>query len=340
MCVCMLLVYARAYVCVRMCVHVGCCKFACRLRPGGNGACSVTQVSALLADLEHVDVLVFAAQEAVWNANEKSSKSKKKKKHHRVSDVDAGGGGGGGAAGTAHHSDSDTSTNNGDVTTESDADELALDEGLVEVSGSKPDEALDPFTELVHRRAALVGFHAVRALAMGEIRLLVYGRKNLAESGRISEIESSCVPTGFNGVGTNKGGVILKMCVVALRGRCVLRQSNELSSHPPPPPTQPTCSCVRTRCVDDTSFCFVSSHLAAHLKHVADRNQHYRRILKTASLGNADLDFDCQFHHVFWLGDLNYRVDMNSAEGAWSAWKDIGTHADTLARSSQSVVPG
>ena len=69
------------------------------------------------------------------------------------------------------------------------------------------------------------------------------------------------------------------------------------------------------RNVDDTSFAFVSSHLAAHLKHVEARNQNFRQILKAASVGNMDLDFDCQFHHVVWLGDLNYRVNLLAAEG-------------------------
>jgi len=60
----------------------------------------------------------------------------------------------------------------------------------------------------------------------------------------------------------------------------------------------------------------VSSHLAAHLKNVAARNQNFRQILKAATLGNMDLDFDCQFHHVIWLGDLNYRVNLRALEGA------------------------
>lgn len=180
------------------------------------------QISALLADLDHVDMLVFAAQEAVWSGNGNKSKKKKKDKR-RVADR-AGGGGGGGSG---HHSSGSESSSHAGGSSQSDVDELALDEGLVDVSHNKQDDALDPFTEMVHRRAALVGFHAVRALAMGEIRLLVYGRKNLVDSGRISELETSCVPTGFNGVGTNKGGVILKLYVFAtyndtLLGCCVV----------------------------------------------------------------------------------------------------------------------
>jgi hypothetical protein len=31
--------------------------------------------------------------------------------------------------------------------------------------------------------------------------------------------------------------------------------------------------------------------------------------------GNSMLDFDSQFHHCFWMGDLNYRVDLALARG-------------------------
>ena len=46
------------------------------------------------------------------------------------------------------------------------------------------------------------------------------------------------------------------------------------------------------------------------------RNQNYRDIIKglTMSLGQKHLgnfDITNQFHHVFWLGDLNYRVQEN-----------------------------
>lgn len=44
------------------------------------------------------------------------------------------------------------------------------------------------------------------------------------------------------------------------------------------------------------------------------RNANYRDIIKGLSLGQKHLDlFDVtnQFHHVFWFGDLNYRVEDN-----------------------------
>ena len=79
----------------------------------------------------------------------------------------------------------------------------------------------------------------------------------------------------------------------------------------------------------DSTFCFICSHLAAHRENVVGRNSDYANILSktrfdigpdavheeirsgslhvwatgTSSVGVLDHD------HIFWLGDLNYRID-------------------------------
>ncbi|WAR28340.1 SHIP2-like protein [Mya arenaria] len=63
-----------------------------------------------------------------------------------------------------------------------------------------------------------------------------------------------------------------------------------------------------------TSFCFINTHLTSGDERCNRRNQNYRDIIKglTMSLGQKHLslfDITNQFHHVFWLGDLNYRVE-------------------------------
>ncbi|XP_071165133.1 phosphatidylinositol 3,4,5-trisphosphate 5-phosphatase 2-like isoform X5 [Mytilus edulis] len=63
-----------------------------------------------------------------------------------------------------------------------------------------------------------------------------------------------------------------------------------------------------------TSFCFINSHLTSGDERNERRNANYRDIIKGLSLGQKHLDlFDVtnQFHHVFWFGDLNYRVEDN-----------------------------
>ena len=96
-------------------------------------------------------------------------------------------------------------------------------------------------------------------------------------------------------------------------------------------------------CVGGTSLLFVNSHLAAHQKHTSQRNADYRRIeaalplrppaaattaqppppavsaaqRRSASsavlVGGAD-DASARFERCFWLGDLNYRVDVSREE--------------------------
>lgn len=44
------------------------------------------------------------------------------------------------------------------------------------------------------------------------------------------------------------------------------------------------------------------------------RNQNYLDILRLLSLGDKQLssfDISLRFTHLFWLGDLNYRLDMD-----------------------------
>jgi len=68
-----------------------------------------------------------------------------------------------------------------------------------------------------------------------------------------------------------------------------------------------------------TSFCFVNCHLAAHQKreYWMRRNSDYKEICSNIrGVGNINQDIMAQFHHVFWMGDLNYRCDWNQTEDA------------------------
>ncbi|KAM6921746.1 phosphatidylinositol 3,4,5-trisphosphate 5-phosphatase 1 [Xenentodon cancila] len=66
-----------------------------------------------------------------------------------------------------------------------------------------------------------------------------------------------------------------------------------------------------------TSFGFVNSHLTSGSEKKLRRNQNYTNILRFLNLGDKKLnpfDITHQFTHLFWLGDLNYRVELPSAE--------------------------
>ncbi|TUB03091.1 Phosphatidylinositol 3,4,5-trisphosphate 5-phosphatase 2A [Bagarius yarrelli] len=70
-----------------------------------------------------------------------------------------------------------------------------------------------------------------------------------------------------------------------------------------------------------TSFGFVNCHLTSgnekiH-RRVSVRNQNYLDILRQLSLGDKQLnsfDISLRFTHLFWFGDLNYRLDMDIQE--------------------------
>ncbi|XP_014667322.1 PREDICTED: phosphatidylinositol 3,4,5-trisphosphate 5-phosphatase 2A-like [Priapulus caudatus] len=63
-----------------------------------------------------------------------------------------------------------------------------------------------------------------------------------------------------------------------------------------------------------TSFCFINAHLTSGHERLHRRNQNFKDILRgLQGLGDKSLnmfDLTNQFHHVFFFGDLNYRVDF------------------------------
>ncbi|OAE31533.1 hypothetical protein AXG93_2815s1070 [Marchantia polymorpha subsp. ruderalis] len=61
----------------------------------------------------------------------------------------------------------------------------------------------------------------------------------------------------------------------------------------------------------DTSLCFVNSHFAAHAGQCEARNGNYREIAGQLRVGMPTMDILNQYHHVFWFGDLNYRLDFS-----------------------------
>lgn len=76
----------------------------------------------------------------------------------------------------------------------------------------------------------------------------------------------------------------------------------------------------------DTSFCFINSHLPARKDRILNRNQDYSSLVEGLEFGKKKSDVINQFHHVFWMGDLNYRVDAsresilhNIQYGNWGA---------------------
>ncbi|XP_022531201.2 phosphatidylinositol 3,4,5-trisphosphate 5-phosphatase 1 [Astyanax mexicanus] len=66
-----------------------------------------------------------------------------------------------------------------------------------------------------------------------------------------------------------------------------------------------------------TSFGFVNSHLTSGSEKKIRRNQNYVSILRFLNLGDKKVnpfDITHRFTHLFWLGDLNYRVELPTTE--------------------------
>ncbi|XP_053397394.1 inositol polyphosphate 5-phosphatase OCRL-like [Mercenaria mercenaria] len=117
-------------------------------------------------------------------------------------------------------------------------------------------------------------YQKVKSIRLVGVLLIVYIKEIHAE--HVKLIDTDYVPTGIMGMLGNKGGVSVR-----------------LSLH-------------------DTSLCFINSHLAAHQGEFERRNQDtqdietrmkFRQFLPPLTVQDHDI--------VFWIGDLNYRIDMD-----------------------------
>ena len=71
----------------------------------------------------------------------------------------------------------------------------------------------------------------------------------------------------------------------------------------------------------DTSLCFLNSHLAAHDDMCARRNDDFAEIVGGC---HFDEKVECvqAFHHLVWMGDLNYRCEFGVSD------RKVGTRLD------------
>ena len=104
-----------------------------------------------------------------------------------------------------------------------------------------------------------------------EMELRVYALKDLVAC--ISRITVSNEATGLGHVIGNKGGIAIALVA------------------------------------QDTSFCFLSAHFAAHQEKVLSRRENYYEIVSNLRLGRKSFEVVNQFDYFYWMGDLNYRID-------------------------------
>jgi hypothetical protein len=109
--------------------------------------------------------------------------------------------------------------------------------------------------------------------------LAVYVRRSVMHA--VSRVSSDTAFVGLGGMAGNKGAIGVRFAVY------------------------------------DTEFVIVNSHLAAHQGEVERRNQDFASIVASlrALRDHPNLDvLSSTFHHIFWVGDLNYRIDLRREE--------------------------
>lgn len=118
-----------------------------------------------------------------------------------------------------------------------------------------------------------------------EIKLLIFVHDRL--SSRVVKTERVAEATGIGNLVGNKGGVAVKLTI------------------------------------DDTTFCFICSHLAAHegAKFLQQRNDDVIEIMRNIERNKIHgLPVMHQYNHIFWMGDLNYRLDLKRVIPAAVMW--------------------
>uniref|UniRef100_A0A669EEZ3 phosphatidylinositol-3,4,5-trisphosphate 5-phosphatase n=1 Tax=Oreochromis niloticus TaxID=8128 RepID=A0A669EEZ3_ORENI len=121
-----------------------------------------------------------------------------------------------------------------------------------------------------------IDFKQVAVQSLWNIRLAVFVKPE--HESRISHVNTASVKTGLGNTLGNKGAV-------------------GVSFH-----------------FNGTSFGFVNCHLTSGSDKVLRRNQNFVDILRLLSLGDKQLfafDISLRFTHLFWCGDLNYRLDLD-----------------------------
>ncbi|XP_029938564.1 phosphatidylinositol 3,4,5-trisphosphate 5-phosphatase 1 [Salarias fasciatus] len=131
----------------------------------------------------------------------------------------------------------------------------------------------------VLRNITNISFKQVAIQTLWNIRIMVLAKPE--HENRISHVCSDSVKTGIANTLGNKGAVGVSFMF------------------------------------NGTSFGFVNSHLTSGSEKTLKRNQNYINILRFLNLGDKKLnpfDITHRFTHLFWFGDLNYRVDYPSSE--------------------------
>uniref|UniRef100_A0A9J8AKD0 phosphatidylinositol-3,4,5-trisphosphate 5-phosphatase n=1 Tax=Cyprinus carpio carpio TaxID=630221 RepID=A0A9J8AKD0_CYPCA len=129
------------------------------------------------------------------------------------------------------------------------------------------------------RSATNIDFKQVAVQSLWNIRLAVFVRPE--HEGCIAQVNTASVKTGLGNTLGNKGAVGVSLLF------------------------------------NGTSMGFVNCHLTSGSDKALRRNHNFQDILRLLSLGEKQLstfDISLRFNHLFWCGDLNYRLDLDALD--------------------------
>uniref|UniRef100_A0A8C2FYE7 phosphatidylinositol-3,4,5-trisphosphate 5-phosphatase n=1 Tax=Cyprinus carpio TaxID=7962 RepID=A0A8C2FYE7_CYPCA len=129
------------------------------------------------------------------------------------------------------------------------------------------------------RSATNIDFKQVAVQSLWNIRLAVFVRPE--HEGCIAQVNTASVKTGLGNTLGNKGAVGVSFLF------------------------------------NGTSMGFVNCHLTSGSDKALRRNHNFQDILRLLSLGEKQLstfDISLRFNHLFWCGDLNYRLDLDALD--------------------------
>ncbi|XP_051505508.1 phosphatidylinositol 3,4,5-trisphosphate 5-phosphatase 2B-like isoform X2 [Myxocyprinus asiaticus] len=129
------------------------------------------------------------------------------------------------------------------------------------------------------RNATNIDFKQVAVQSLWNIRLAVFVKPE--HEGRITQVNTASVKTGLGNTLGNKGAVGVSLLF------------------------------------NGTSMGFVNCHLTSGSDKALRRNHNFQDILRLLSLGEKQLstfDISLRFNHLFWCGDLNYRLDLDALD--------------------------
>ncbi|XP_077092352.1 inositol polyphosphate phosphatase-like 1b [Siphateles boraxobius] len=129
------------------------------------------------------------------------------------------------------------------------------------------------------RSATNIDFKQVAVQSLWNIRLAVFVKPE--HEGCISQVNTASVKTGLGNTLGNKGAVGVSLFF------------------------------------NGTSMGFVNCHLTSGSDKALRRNHNFQDILRLLSLGEKQLstfDISLRFNHLFWCGDLNYRLDLDALD--------------------------